>query len=65
MSINRGIDIEDVVHIYSELLVRNKKKWNNVIWNNMDGPRNYQCKLTPKNFFKKLNKTTTREWSPE
>ena len=36
---NRGMDKEDVVHIYSGLLLKHKIEWNNAIYSNMDGPR--------------------------
>ena len=39
MFINRGMDKEDVAHIYSGIFLSHKKEWNNVIFNNMDGPR--------------------------
>ena len=39
MSINRGIDKEDVVHIYNGILLSHKKEQNNAICSNMDGPR--------------------------
>ena len=41
MSINGGVDKGDVVHIHNGILLSNKKEWNNGIWSNMDGPRNY------------------------
>ena len=41
MSIDRWIDKEDVVHIYNGILLSHKKEWNNVIFSNMDGPRDY------------------------
>ena len=44
MSINRGIDKEDVVHIYNGILLSHKKEWNNAIHSNVDGPRNYYTK---------------------
>ena len=44
MSIDRGMDKEDVVHIYSGILLSHKKEWNNAIYSNMDGPRNYHTK---------------------
>ena len=43
MSINRGMDKEDVVHIYNGILLGHKK-WNNAICSNMDVPRNYHTK---------------------
>ena len=39
MSINRGRDKEDVVHIYNGILVSHKKERNNAICNNMDATR--------------------------
>ena len=39
MSIDRGMDKEDVVHIYYGILLRHWKEWNNAIWSNMYGPR--------------------------
>ena len=44
MSIDRGMDKEDVVHIYSEVLLSHKKEWNNAICSNIDGPRDYYTK---------------------
>ena len=39
MSVNRGMDKEDVVHIYNGILLSHKIEWNNAICSNMDGPR--------------------------
>ena len=39
MSIERGMDKEDVTHIYNGILLSHKKEWNNAICSNMDGPR--------------------------
>ena len=44
MSIDRGMDKEDVVHIYNVILVSHKKEWNNAICSNMDGPKYYHTK---------------------
>ena len=44
MSINRGMDKEDVVHIYNEILLSHKKERNNALCSNMDGPRDYHTK---------------------
>ena len=43
MSIYRGMDKEDVVHIYNGILLSHKKEWN-AICSNMDGPRDYHTK---------------------
>ena len=41
MSINRVIDKEDGEPIYKGILFIHEKEWNNVIWSNTDGPRDY------------------------
>ena len=41
MSIDRGMDKEDVVYMYSGILLRHKKEWNNAICSSVDGPRHY------------------------
>ena len=43
MSIDRWMDKEDVVHIYSGILL-NHKKWNNIICRNLEGCRDYHLK---------------------
>ena len=40
MSINRGMDKEDVVPIYNGILLSHRKEWNWVIGRDVDGPRN-------------------------
>ena len=44
MSINKGMDKEDVVQIYNGILLSHKKEQNNAICSNMDGPRDYHTK---------------------
>ena len=44
MLIDRGLDKEDVVHIYNGILLSHKKERNNAICNNMDGPTDYHTK---------------------
>ena len=39
MSINGGMDKEDVVHIHNGILLSQRKEQNNAICSNMDGPR--------------------------
>ena len=39
MSINRGMDKEDVVHIYYGILFSHRKEQNCAICREMDGPR--------------------------
>ena len=38
MSIDRGMDKEDVVHLYNGILLSHEKEWNNAICSNMEGP---------------------------
>ena len=44
MSIHKGVDKEDVVHMHNGILHSHKKEWNNGICSNMDGPRNDHAK---------------------
>ena len=44
MSISRGMDKEDVMHIYNGVLLSHRKELNNAICSNMDGPRDYHTK---------------------
>ena len=44
MSIDRGIDKEDMVYIENGILLSHKKEWNNAIYSNMDRPRDYHTK---------------------
>ena len=39
MTIDRGMDKEDVVHTYNGIPLRRKKEWNNAICSSMGGPR--------------------------
>ena len=41
MSIDRGMDKEDVTHIYNVILLSHIKEWNNAICSNRDGLRDY------------------------
>ena len=42
VSINRRMDKEDVVYIHNQVLAI--KKWNLIIYDNMDGSRGYYAK---------------------
>ena len=44
MSIDRGVDKEDVVHIHNGISLSHKMNEIRVICSNMDGPRNYHAK---------------------
>ena len=39
LSTSRGMDKEDVVHIYNRILLSHYKEWNNAICSNRNGPR--------------------------
>ena len=45
MSIDRGMDREDVVHTYNGMLVCHKIEWNNAICSNVDRHRDYYTKI--------------------
>ena len=44
MSIDRGLDKEDMAHVYNGILLGHKKELSNGICSNMDGSRNYHAK---------------------
>ena len=44
VSINRWMDKDNVVHIYSRILLSHKKEWNDAICSSIDGPRDYHAK---------------------
>jgi len=44
MSTDRGMNKENVVHIYNVILSNHKKESNNGISSNMDGPTDYYIK---------------------
>ena len=46
MSTDRVMDKEDVVHTYNGILLSHKKEWNNAIFGNLDGSRDYHNKWT-------------------
>ena len=44
MFIDRSMDLEDVVHIYSRILLSYKEEWNKAICSNMGATRGYHSK---------------------
>ena len=44
MFIKRWVDKEDVIYIYNGILLSHKKEWNDAIYSNMDGHRDYHTK---------------------
>ena len=44
MSIDRGMNKKDAVHMYSGIVLSHKKEWSKAICSNMDRPRDYRTK---------------------
>ena len=44
MSIDRWMDKEDIIHIYTGILLSHKKEWNNTTCSNIDGTRDDHTK---------------------
>ena len=63
MSINRGVDKEDVVHMYNGILLSHEKQWNNVVCSNMNGPRGNHTKSSQTE--KQIPYDTTKMWNPK
>ena len=49
MSINRGMDKEDVVHMHNGILLSHEKEQNWVICRDVNGPRDYHTKSVREN----------------
>ena len=62
MSIDRGMDKEDVVHIHNGILLI-QKKWNNAICNNMDRPRYYHIKWSKSDRERQIPYDITYMWN--
>ena len=54
MSIDKGMVKEDVVYIYKMEYYSIIKKWNNAIFSNMDGPRDYHTKTEKEEYHTSL-----------
>ena len=63
MSINRGLDEEDVVHIYDGILLSNKKEQNNAICSNMDGPRDCHTEWSNSDTERRMSYDTAYMWN--
>ena len=63
MSIDRGMDKEDVVHIYNGILLSHKKRMNNAICSNMDGPRDYHAKWSKSDRGRQISYNITYKWN--
>ena len=58
MSINRGMDKEDVAHIYNGILLNHKKEQNNAICSNMDGPKDCHTEWSKSNTERQISYIT-------
>ena len=63
MSIDRWMDKEDVVYIYKGKLLSHKKEWNNAIYNNMDGPRDYHTRWSKSGRERQISYDITYMWN--
>ena len=63
MSIDRWMDKEDVVYIYSGILLSHKKEWNNAICSNMDEPRDDHTKWSKSDKERQVSYDITYLWN--
>ena len=57
------MDREDVAHIYNETLLIHKEEWNDAIYKNMDGPRDYDTKWSKSGREKQVAYDITYIWN--
>ena len=57
------MDKEDVVCIYSGILLSHKKEWNNAICSNMDGARDYHTKWSKSEIERQIPRDITYMWN--
>ena len=63
MFIDRGMDKEDVVHIYDGILLSHKKEWNNAICSNVDGPRDCHTEWNKSDKERQISYDTIYMWN--
>ena len=63
MSIDRGVDKEDVVHIHSGILLSHKKELNNANCSNMDGPRDCHTEWSKSDRERQISYDITYMWN--
>ena len=63
MSIKRGMDKEDVVHIYNGILLSHKREQNNAICSNMNGPRNCHTEWNKSDTEREISDDITYMWN--
>ena len=65
MSINRGMDKEDVVRVYTGILLSHKKEWNWVICRDVDGPRECHTEWSKSEREKQVSYINAYMWNLE
>ena len=63
MPIDRWMDKEDVVYIHNGILLSHKKEWNNAIYSNIDGPRDYHTKWSKSERERQIPYDITYMWN--
>ena len=63
MFIDRGMDKEDVVHIYNRISLSHKKEQKNAICSSMDEPRDYHSKWNRSNGEGQLSHDSIYMWN--
>ena len=63
MPINRGMDKEDMVHIYNGILLSHEKEWNWVICRDVDGPRDCHTEWSKSEREKQILHTNAYMWN--
>ena len=63
MFIKRGMDKEDVVHIYNGVLLSHRKELNNAICSDMDGPRDYHIEWSKSDRERQVSYDITYMWN--
>ena len=61
--IDRWINKEDMIHIYSGILLSHKKESNNTICSSMDGPRIYHIKWTKSDTERQISYDIIHMWN--
>ena len=62
MSIDRGMDKEDVVYTHNRILLSHKNEWNNAIYCNMDRLRDYHIKWSKSDRERQIPYDITYMW---
>ena len=63
MSIDRGMDKEDVVYIHNGILLSHEHERNNAICSNMDGPTDYHTKWSKSERERQIPYDITYMWN--